>query len=107
MSIHRHVYIRLRPEARSGNEFEAVCEGARSLRSLAEVRGLRVLRPADTGAQAAWDLCLHLEFARLEDVAAYREHPDHRHFVDDLLAPRLLVLKAWNFDDAETTEPGR
>lgn len=57
-----------------------------------------LLTPADAGAAAAWDLCLQLEFACLQDVQTYRDRPAHRHFVDVLLAPQLLVLKAWNFE---------
>ena len=33
----------------------------------------------------------------LEDVEPYREHEEHRYFVDEFLDARIKVIKAWNF----------
>ena len=34
----------------------------------------------------------------LADADAYRAHPEHRRFVDEFVAPRCEVRKAWSFE---------
>lgn len=95
--IERHVYIRLKPEHKS--ERAAMAEsGQRALARIPGVINVLAGTPADEHADHAWDFCLTLRFASTADVEAYRVHPDHRRYVDEDLAPRLQVIKAWNFE---------
>jgi antibiotic biosynthesis monooxygenase (ABM) superfamily enzyme len=94
--IERHVYIRLKPE----HKHERVAMAEYAQRTLAQIPGvIRVCSglPADEHSDKAWDFSLRLCFASLQDVEAYRVHPDHRRYVDEDLAPRMQVIKAWNF----------
>jgi hypothetical protein len=38
-----------------------------------------------------------VRFASLEDAAAYRSHPVHRRFVDEVIVPRSAARKGWTF----------
>ena len=98
MAIERHHYFRLtdafsNPEARQ----ETVRRTIEALQSLPMVRSISGGVPADEHAQDAWDLFLTIRFDGLDDVDAYRAHPDHRRFVDEFLGPRIAVKKIWNF----------
>ena len=62
------------------------------------VRGLWVGKPADAGANSAWDLSLTLQFDALEDVARYLDDPGHEAYYEGFLEPRIRVIKAWNFE---------
>lgn len=85
----------------SGSEAtQVVIERTRELSGLPGVQHLWVAEPADEVSRAAWDLCLVIDFANLEDVEAFRVHPAHRAYVDEFLKPRLKVIKAWNFEVA-------
>ncbi len=94
--IERYVYIRLKPEHCA--EREAIA--ARSLEvltGLPHVTEVRVGIPCDEHSDKAWDLSLAARFATMDELNSYREHPEHRALVDDYLAPRTKVVKAWNF----------
>ena len=95
--IERYVFIKL-AEGRStpDGRAEVVAEAERVLPGLPGVVSVRIGTPADEHAQRAWDVSLVLEFSSLEDEGAYRAHPEHRRFVDEFLAPRMAVIKAWN-----------
>jgi hypothetical protein len=97
--IERYVFIKLREElADDDGRAEVAAEAERVITALPGVVSLRVGRPADGHAARAWDVSLVVAFAHLDAVAAYRDHPDHRRFVDGFLAPRIEVLKAWSMD---------
>lgn len=100
MAVLRHVYLRLKPEHRDGSAFEAVLRAALRLDEQAQVEDVQLLIPADEPARAAWDLCLQLRFASLEDAQAHGSEPGYRRFVDEFLAPRVLIVKAWNLEAA-------
>jgi len=68
------------------------------LRLIPGVEDVHVGLPADKPSAAAWDLSLVLRFRSLDDVEAYRVHPDHRAYVDSYLKPRMAAIKAWNFE---------
>ena len=82
--------IRRRPE---------IAEYSRDvLRLIPGVGDVHVGLPADEPSAAAWDLALVLRFRSLDDVEAYRVHPDHRAYVDSYLKPRMVAITAWNFE---------
>jgi hypothetical protein len=96
--VERHHYLKLKAAWATDTGRAEVVE--RALAVLPSCRG--VLRatagvPADADAAAAWDVCITVRFAHLDDVATYRVDPSHRAFVDEFLAPRLEVKKGWNF----------
>jgi hypothetical protein len=96
--IERHHYFRLKEAhaTREGREDTARRTKA-ALEGLPGVLEVLVAVPADEHAEAAWDLAVTVRFARLEDVERYRADPEHRRFVDEVLAPRIDVKKIWNF----------
>jgi hypothetical protein len=96
--IERHHYLKLKPEWSNDASRAEIVE--RALAVLPNCRG--VLRatagvPADPDSAAAWDICITVRFAHLDDVGPYRADPAHRSFVDGFLAPRVEVKKGWNF----------
>ena len=92
--------MRFGPEHSGPEATRVVIERTRELSALPGVRQLWVGEPADEESRAAWDLCLVIDFANLEDLEAFRVHPAHRGYVGDFLEPRLKVIKAWNFEVA-------
>ncbi len=72
-------------------------EARRALACIPSIASFEVGAPADAHAEAAWDICLRVRFASIDDVEPYRLHPAHRAFVDEFLKPRVEVIKAWNF----------
>lgn len=96
--IENHVYLRFKPEfADAGGRAEAAAK-CKVLSEIPQVRKLRVCIPADSHAQAAWDMALVVEFDSLEDFATYAEHPVHERFVSGFLKARIAVVKHWNFE---------
>ena len=94
--IDRYVFIKLAdPHATQAGRAEVAREAGK-LTGIPGVREVRAGAPADAHAEAAWDVSLCVSFASLEDAESYRAHPVHRAFVDEFLAPRLVVIKAWN-----------
>ncbi len=55
---------------------------------------------ADAPAERSWDVSFVIRLASAADYPAYRDHPDHRAFLDDFLGPRAEFKKAWNFEVA-------
>ena len=97
--IERYVFVKLKdPYADPAGRAAVASETRRRIEGLPGVLALRVGRPADAHAEAAWDLSIAVRFADLEGVGATLDHPDHRAYVDEFLLPRTKVLKAWNFD---------
>ena len=92
--VERTVFVKLKDPSRR----DAVAEAARTaLPKVPGVVGARVGVPADEGSEV-WDLVLFVRFARIEDVAAYIDHPVHVAYVQEHLAPYVDVKKAWNFE---------
>ncbi len=91
--IERFVFVKLK----SGADPQAVAAAAlRDLVRVPVVRRVRVGLPADAEAEV-WDLVLTVGFDRVEDVPAYVDDPVHVAFVEEHLASRTEVKKAWNF----------
>lgn len=98
-AVERYVFIKLLDEHATAEARAEICaEAERAIRAVPGVLALRVGTPADHHARSAWDLSLAVSFASLEDVERYRDHPEHRRFVDEVVKPRLAVIKAWNME---------
>lgn len=96
--IERYVFVRLQKEySTDAGRAEVVARTRTDLAALPGVLSVTVGTPADAGSGKAWDIGIVVRFAAIEDVAPYGSHPDHRTYVDDFLAPRMEVIKAWNF----------
>lgn len=94
--IYRMVMVKLK------DEYVAEREGVArySEEALAEVPGVQAVQagvPADDRSARSWDLSLLLRFDDIQAVETYLPHPVHRAYVDEYLAPKMVVLKAWNF----------
>lgn len=101
MAIDRYVFLKLAAEYATPAAREQIAAYTR--KALAELPGVQAVRvgvPADDAATASWDLSIVVTFARILDVEVYRVDPRHRAYVDEYLAPRIVVIKAWNFDIA-------
>lgn len=97
--IERFAFVKLTPEhATDASRRVLAREAMETLRPLPGVLGLTVGVPADEDAAKAWDLCVNVRFATPADAAAYRAHPVHRRFVDEVIAPRSAARKGWTFD---------
>lgn len=97
--IDRYVFVKLTAEhANAAARAEVAAHTRAALAAVPGVQAVRVGVPADEAATASWDLSIVVSFARIEDVEPYRVHPLHRAYVDEYLAPRTVVIKAWNFD---------
>jgi len=96
--IERYVFLKLKDDHATAQGRRAVIEHTRRvLASIPQVVRARVGEPADDAAGGSWDVSLAITFASIEDVEPYRVHPEHRRYVDEFLAPRLEILKAWSF----------
>ena len=60
--------------------------------------------PADEPSATSWDVLIVTRFASRETMACYPDHPIHRRFVDEIVAPRSEVRKVWSFTVA-TRQP--
>jgi hypothetical protein len=72
----------------------------RALADLASLPGVASLSagvPADAPSEASWDVIITVRCATLEDLDAYRSHPMHRRFVDEVVVPVSAVRKGWSF----------
>jgi hypothetical protein len=99
--IERFAFVKLMPEHATDARRRALVERAlEELRPLPGVVSMTVGLPADPDAAKAWDLCINVRFATLDDAAAYRAHPVHRRFVDEVIAPRSAARKGWTFEVA-------
>lgn len=98
--IERHVYVRLNEQYR-GQRDEMVAHTLKVFKTIPGVVSIKVGTPADDHANAAWDLCLMVGFASMDDVEPYRVHPIHVEYVNEYINPRAEMKKAWNFVVAE------
>jgi hypothetical protein len=96
--IERFAFVKLAPEYATEAERRRLLDDAlATLRPLPGVLAITGGLPADADAAKAWDLCINVRFATLDDAAAYRAHPVHRRFVDEVVAPRSAARKGWTF----------
>jgi hypothetical protein len=96
--IHRYIFVKLLPALASDPGRAEVAEHVRfEIAALPGVAEVVVGIPADEHSEAAWDLSILVRFDSIADVEPYRAHPAHRALVDAYLAPRMQVIKAWNF----------
>src|SRR5262245_23001328 len=97
--IERFAFVKLAPEHATDAARRALArEAFETLRPLPGVLGMTVGLPADEDSAKAWDICVNVRFASLADAAAYRAHPVHRRFVDEVIAPRSAARKGWTFE---------
>ena len=99
--IERHVLVKLTDDyASDAGRAEVLAETQAKLSAIPGVIGLSLGTPADEAAKKAWDVSIIVRFAKIEDVESYRDDPGHRTYVDSFLRPRIVSLKAWNFEVA-------
>lgn len=97
--IQRTVLFKLQESHGAGEARDALAaQGKEALAALPMVRGVEVAIPSDPESSRSWDLGFFVRFDSMADVEAYAQHPDHRALVDEVLAPRTVVVKAWNFE---------
>jgi stress responsive alpha/beta barrel protein len=97
--VERFAFVKLVPEHAGDAARRALARQAvEALRPLPGVLSLTVGVPADPDSAKAWDLCVCVRFATLADADAYRAHPTHRRFVDEVVAPRSAARKGWTFE---------
>jgi hypothetical protein len=103
--IERVVLIKLSDAYANDDERGRIARHARRVLPLVPgVKGVTVGVPADESCEQSWDLSIIVEFADGTDIPRYLAHPDHRAFVDQLLKPRMEVIKAWNFAVADPVD---
>lgn len=97
--IDRVVLVKLKKEhATPAGRAEIAREALRVLPALPGVVSVTAGGPGDAAAAASWDVNITVRFAKPDDFALYRAHPEHRKFADEYLAPRAEVRKAWSFE---------
>jgi len=97
--VERYVFIKLNSEhATAAGRREVIDRTFADLRGVPGLVKLIVGEPADAAAERSWDVSLVAVFDDIADVEPYLAHPDHRRYMDEFLAPRMEILKAWNFD---------
>ena len=100
--IQRVVAIKLKDRyANDADRAQIAATSREVLAAVPEVRAIEVATPADARTTKSWDLLILLRFESMEDVEAYRAHPNHRRYVDVFLKPVLEVIKVWNFEVAD------
>jgi len=99
--IERYVFIKLNADHATDAGRAAVAAHSREIfPTIPGVVGVRVGVPADEAALRSWDISIAVQFASTDDVEPYRQHPIHLAYVNEYLAARKEVLKAWSFDVA-------
>jgi hypothetical protein len=97
--IERVALLKLKKEyATPAGRAEITRRALEVLRPLPGVLSLTVGVPADAATEASWDVSIMVRCATPDDLTAYREHPAHRRFVDDVIVPRSEVRKGWSFE---------
>ena len=100
--IERYVYLKFKDEHANDASRREAAQACREL--IARVPGVVSVTagiPGDADCESKWDLSITVRFASIADVEPYRVHPTHLELVDDVLRPRMVVTKAWNFDVGE------
>lgn len=96
--VERIAILKLRPEhADAAGRAEVVRLALEALVPLPGVVSLTAGVPADAASEASWDVVITVRCATPGDLEAYRAHPAHRRFVEEVVVPRSVVRKAWSF----------
>ena len=96
--VERVALIKLKPAHATPAERKAIVQ--RALADLAGLPGVASLSagvPADAASEASWDVIITVRCASPADLEAYRAHPIHRRFVDEVVVPLSDVRKGWSF----------
>jgi len=97
--VQRIALVKLTPDQATPEGRAAVAERAlEALRPIPGVLAVTAGPPADEASAKSWDVLIMTRFATLADADAYRDHPEHRRFVDEFVAPRAAMRKAWSFE---------
>lgn len=96
--IERYVFLRLKNEHATEQGRSEARARAAALAQVPGVLALTIGEPADPSARGAWDLSLTARFDSLAAVERYLAHPAHAAYYETFLAPRVAVIKAWNFE---------
>jgi hypothetical protein len=97
--IERTVLIKLEPSCCEADQRRRIAAHSRdTLTAVPGVLGVEVGVPADAKTEGEWDLCLRVRFASVDDIPRYASHPRHRAYVDEYLRPKLVTIRAWNFE---------
>jgi hypothetical protein len=96
----RLVLIKLKPEFRGDGKRRLIAKKTLEvLPNAARVMNVTVQLPKDQRTEDAWDLCLHVHFASLDDTEVYRLDPIHRAFVDVFLKPMLERIQVFHLEE--------
>lgn len=96
--IDRIVLVSLLPDhATDAGRAEVAAHARAVLGALPGVIDVRTGLAADPPAAKSWDVSFIVRIASIDDYPAYRDHPAHKAFLEDFLAPRCQFKKAWNF----------
>lgn len=96
--IERYAFYKFKDEFQGAAAIDEVVRAMSDcLGNLPMVAAFSLGRPADEASAAAWDLALRVRFGGAAELAAYQADATHAKLVDEVLAPRLIVRKAWNF----------
>lgn len=95
--IARYVFFRLNAEHSNDPGRAAVVDAIAALAGEPTLRAVVVGVPADSSAEGSWDVAASFSFDTLEAVASFLEAPAVRRLHEEFLAPRTVVMKAWNF----------
>ena len=96
--IDRMVFVRLKEEYRSEEKCaEIASHSEHTLRTVPQVRSIRVSTALDDKTRQDWDLLLAIRLEAAEDLEPFRSDPIHREYVDVYLKPKVAQIKGWNF----------
>lgn len=97
--IERIVLFKLDAEHATDEARRAIAAHSKDvMRRVTGVQSVSVGLPADEASLRSWDLALVVRLASMDDLPAYAADPLHREYVDEYMAPKVAVRKAWNFE---------
>jgi hypothetical protein len=97
--ILRTVFVKLHDEwSTARGRTTVIAQTREALQAIPGTIELVVGTPADGHSTAAWDLCIQIRFDDLNAAQKFADHPLHRAHIDDFLKPKMVVIKAWNFE---------
>lgn len=94
----RHLVLLRFHDGTGPEQVQALADGLRRLPGLIpEIAGYHV-GPDLSLAETTWDFGISADFGSVDDFAAYRDHPEHRAVVRDLVEPVAAERVAVQFD---------
>ena len=106
--IERVHLVKLKPEhATPRVRRELVDRALAVLPGVPGVAGVTAGAAADDESRKSWDLLIVVRFGAAADLERFRAHPEHRGFVDQVLAPLTEVFKEWSFECLDTGPGGK